>query len=176
MLIPTYIEIKKIENKGYGLFTKKHIPKGKSIIQIRNKIALRPHIKASLNSIQIDDDTYIDADSQQTWQYINHSCNPNARLDLETLSFIALKHLSAGEEITYHYCTTEFDLAAKNEEFKCMCGSTNCLGIISGFKHLSNEQKKDLVSLLIPYTLRKLKLTSDTIEVYPGKPKYHVTK
>jgi len=176
MFIPSHIEIKQIAGKGKGLIVNRSFEQGHSVLEMGSKIALRPHVKASLNSIQIDDDTYIDVDEQQTWQYINHSCLPNTRLDLDTLSFITLKDIFAGEEITYHYCTTEFDLAAKHEEFNCKCGSFNCLKVIKGFKHLSKTQKEELSSLLIPYTLRKLKLGSDKIEIYPGKPKYDVSK
>jgi SET domain-containing protein len=176
MLIPKYVEIKETNGKGKGLFSKKLFKKNQTILQLNGKIALRPHINASLHSIQIDDDTYIDVDKQQTWQYINHSCFPNTRLDLDTLSFITIRDIRIGDEITYHYCTTEFDLAAKNEEFHCKCGFTNCLKIIKGFKHLTKEQKEELASLLIPYTSRKLKLKSDKIEIYPGKPKYKISK
>jgi len=176
LFIPNHIEIKQIDGKGKGLFVTRSFGQGQPVLKMGGKIALRPHVKASLNSIQIDDDTYIDVDKQQTWQYINHSCLPNTRLDLDTLSFITLKDILAGEEITYHYCTTEFDLAAKNEEFDCKCGSFNCLKIIKGFKHLSKKQKEELASLLIPYTLRKLKLGSNSIEIYPGKPKYQISK
>ncbi len=176
MFVPNHIEIKQVDGKGKGLFVNRPFRKEQSILQMNKRISLRPHINASLNSIQIDDDTYIDVDKRQTWQYINHSCSPNTRLDLDTLSFIASKDVLAGEEITYHYCTTEFDLAAKNEEFYCKCGSRNCLKVIKGFKYLSKEQKEGLATLLIPYTLRKLKLNSDKIEIYPGKPKYQISK
>lgn len=174
MFIPSHTEIRDTNGKGKGIFTKKSFNTGQPIIKLKGRISLRPHINASLNSIQIDDDTYIDADEQQAWQYVNHSCLPNTRLDLDNLCFMALHNISIGDEITYNYCTTEFDLATKNEEFKCRCGSANCLKIIKGFKHLSQKQKENLMPLLIPYTQRKLKLMSEKIEVYPGKPKYVV--
>jgi SET domain-containing protein len=174
MFIPINIEIKETNGKGKGLFAKSPFRKGQQILKMRCNIALRPHVEASLNSIQIDDDTYIDVDKQQIWQYVNHSCFPNTRLDLNTLSFITIKNIVVGDEITYHYCTTEFDLVAKNEAFECKCGFINCLKIIKGFKYLTKEQKENLCPLLIPYTLRKLKLASNNIEIYPGKPKYRV--
>ena len=170
------IEIKNADNKGKGLFLKNSFRKNECIINLTGQLSLKPHVRASLNSIQIDDDTYIDVSEQQDWQYINHSCSPNTKLDLDILGFVALRDVDSGEEITFHYCTTEFDLLSKNEDFYCKCGSTNCLEIIKGFNHLTQNQKQDLKPILIPYLQRKLKLGSNKIEIYPGKPKYTVTK
>lgn len=175
MLVPSNVKILKTQEKGKGLFAKKSIRKNQQILKISQNLSLRPHVKSSLNSIQIDDDTYIDVDKQDTWQYINHSCSPNSRIDLDSLSFVAINNISEDQEITFHYCTTEFDLAAKNEDFPCKCNSKNCLKRIKGFKHLTKNQKQSLTSILIPYTLRKLKLNSNKIEILPGTPKYGVT-
>lgn len=174
MSTPTNVKIRKTQEKGKGLFTKNPIKKNQQILKISQNLSLRPHIKSSLNSIQIDDDTYIDVDRQDIWQYINHSCSPNSRIDLDSISFVAIRDIPTDEEITFHYCTTEFDLAAKNEDFPCKCNSKNCLKRIKGFKHLTKNQKQSLTSILIPYTLRKLKLNSNKIEILPGKPKYDV--
>ncbi|WP_268543591.1 SET domain-containing protein-lysine N-methyltransferase [Candidatus Nitrosotenuis cloacae] len=174
MSISSSVKISRTQEKGKGLFAKTPIRKNQQILKISRNLSLRPHIESSLNSIQIDDDTYIDVDKQDTWQYINHSCSPNSMLDLDSLSFVAISNISVGEEITFHYCTTEFDLAAKNEDFLCKCNSTNCLKRIKGFNHLTKSQKQSLIQILIPYTLRKLKLGSNKIEILPGKPKYDV--
>ncbi|HET8793430.1 MAG TPA: SET domain-containing protein, partial [Nitrososphaeraceae archaeon] len=168
----TSFEIKNTSNKGKGLFLKNPVRANECVINLTGKLSLKPHVNASLNSIQIDDDTYIDVDEQQDWQYINHSCSPNMKLDLDIMGFVAIRDIDLGEEITFHYCTTEFDLLSKNEDFCCRCGSTSCLEIIKGFSHLTQNQKQDLKPILISYLQRKLKLGSNKIEIYPGKPKY----
>lgn len=174
MFIPVHVRIMKTKEKGRGLFAKKPIKKDQKILKINGNISLRPHITSSLYSIQIDDDTYLDGGKRQPlWQYINHSCSPNAKIDLDSLSFMSIKNIDMGDEITFHYCTTEFDLAAKNEDFICKCNSLNCLKTIKGFNNLTKNQKQSLSAILIPYTLRKLKLNSDKIEVFPGNPSYH---
>lgn len=69
------------------------------------------------------------------WRFLNHSCAPNARL--RGLELVALRAIAAGEEITFDYNCTEYDMA---EPFVCRCG--HCKGeLIRGFKHLSPAEQ-----------------------------------
>jgi hypothetical protein len=67
---------------------------------------------------------------------LNHSCDPNVRLDTCRMLVVAEREIAPGEEITYFYPSTEWDMA---EPFECRCGSRNCLGVVRGAKHLSPE-------------------------------------
>lgn len=44
---------------------------------------------------------------EKVLNYVNHSCNPNSRLDIRRLCLIAIRSISAGEEITCDYTKTE---------------------------------------------------------------------
>ncbi|HMO33886.1 MAG TPA: SET domain-containing protein-lysine N-methyltransferase [Lacibacter sp.] len=62
-------------------------------------------------------------------QYINHSCDPNAFFNTTTGELVALRTIREGDEITFFYPSTEWDMS---EPFACRCGSANCLQQISG--------------------------------------------
>jgi hypothetical protein len=69
-------------------------------------------------------------------QYINHSCRPNVFFDLDAMQVVCVRPVKAGDELTYFYPATEWDMA---QPFDCRCGETNCLGTIQGARHLPKE-------------------------------------
>ncbi|KAH9220713.1 hypothetical protein DL95DRAFT_289178 [Leptodontidium sp. 2 PMI_412] len=72
--------------------------------------------------------------------YINHSCEPSLTFDLapDSLSILAgPKGLKPGDELTFFYPSTEWDMA---QGFDCFCGSETCRGFISGAKNMRKEQ------------------------------------
>lgn len=84
--------------------------------------------------------------------FINHSCSPNAFLDLSTLELRALRDLDEGEEVSLNYCATEEELCAP---FECDCGSPDCYGTVRGFRFLSQAQQEALGPLASPWLRRK---------------------
>lgn len=64
---------------------------------------------------------------------LNHSCDPNVRLDIDRMEVVAERDVGPGEELTYFYPSTEWDMA---EPFECGCGSSRCLGWIRGAGHV----------------------------------------
>ena len=69
-------------------------------------------------------------------QYINHSCDPNVFFDTYSMQVVALKHIDQGDEMTFFYPSTEWDMA---QPFTCYCGSDKCLGQIQGAAHIDRE-------------------------------------
>lgn len=65
-----------------------------------------------------------------TARYINHSCDPNCRVDTttETIWIVALRDIQAGEELSFNY---GYD-AREYEKFPCHCGAKTCCGYILG--------------------------------------------
>lgn len=82
-------------------------------------------------------------------QYINHSCEPNVFFDTASMELVCLRPLQPGDELTFFYPSTEWDMA---QPFVCNCGSAGCLQLINGASHLS------------PETLAKYKLTDFIIK------------
>lgn len=66
-------------------------------------------------------------------QYINHSCDPNVFFDTHSMQVVALKNIQQGDEMTFFYPSTEWDMA---QPFSCFCGSAKCLGEIKGASHI----------------------------------------
>lgn len=155
IFVPVHLEIKKSGCDGKGIFVKKHIKKGQAVISLAQSGIILPNANAGNKAIQIDDDLYLDP-KRHVWGFLNHSCEPNTVFDSEKFQIFAIRDITVGEEITYHYCTTEFDLLAKNEHFSCLCGSKNCIGTVFGFKHLSQELKVKLKPYLANYLKKKL--------------------
>ncbi len=83
------------------------------------------------------------------WRYLDHACEPTTRIvDREV---IAVRDIAAGEGVTFHYCTTEYDMAAP---FACRCGSPRCLRVIRGARHLTPAQRRRLEAWLPDYLSR----------------------
>jgi uncharacterized protein len=60
--------------------------------------------------------------------YINHSCEPNAFMKVlyDHILFIAMRDITAGEEITIDYYST-----LHSDTKRCTCGAHSCRGTIN---------------------------------------------
>ena len=169
-------------NKGFGVFAEEDIEPGEFVCEYignvitkneaEKKIHLN-HMKQKPNYIlQLKEEypnvvvsTYIDSEIYGNFaRFINHSCEPN--LDFEIIrinsfiphcAFFAKKFIKAGEEITFSYIGTNYEIKKddyneikKSEDEKennkientiinektsfsykkCFCGSKNCKGFI----------------------------------------------
>ena len=72
-------------------------------------------------------------------KYINHSCNPNSFFDVDSMNLIALKNIKIGEELTFFYPSTEWEMV---QPFDCFCQSENCLGRIEGASKIEIDKLK----------------------------------
>ena len=84
-------------------------------------------------TVQVDTDKHIMLQPEHL-QYINHSCDPNVFFDTHSMEIVALKNIAEGDEMTFFYPSTEWDMA---QPFNCHCGSRNCLGEIKGASHIA---------------------------------------
>ena len=71
--------------------------------------------------------------------YVDHSCEPNAIVAIESRQLLALRAIAPGEPITFFYPGTEVEMA---QPFRCTCGSRHCLGEIAGAFYLSADQMR----------------------------------
>jgi len=51
-----------------------------------------------------------------------------------TMEIRAARDIAADEDLNFFYPSTEWDMSSP---FVCLCGSSNCLRIMAGAKHLS---------------------------------------
>ena len=69
-------------------------------------------------------------------QYTNHSCAPNIFFDTTMMQVIALKAIKPGDELTFFYPSTEWDMA---QPFACHCGESRCLRYINGAAYMAPD-------------------------------------
>jgi SET domain-containing protein len=136
------------KEKGKGLFAEKEFKKGEAIIKIKGKVIDHP----TRTSIQIDTDKHLEWEEIPQIGFLNHSCSPNCYIDTKTLKLVALRDIAQGEEITFNYNSTEWEMSFP---FMCLCGSKNCYKKIRGYKFLTKKQKQDLRDIRSPF-LKKL--------------------
>ena len=81
--------------------------------------------------IQIGPDLFIGPTSEDerdgSMIFSNHSCEPNIGVKGQIV-FVALRDISAAEELTHDWATTDDD----DYELECTCGSAHCRRVITG--------------------------------------------
>lgn len=96
--------------------------------------------------------------------FINHSCDPNAAIIIgrqagrqagRTILLVAIRDISADEEIAYDYSLLMID---DDWEMACQCGSPNCRKRVREFKYLPDEVQEHYVALgIVPdYVMKRL--------------------
>lgn len=148
-----------------GVFAKKDIVEESIIFYLKGTISDRP----TRYTIQVGPREHLNLPASRKandeldycWQYLNHSCEPNAYMNSAQSTFRALRNIAAGEQITFNYLTTESEMAVP---FSCVCGSSNCFGFIRGRNFLTRAQadtlsravgEENVVTLFMP-AVRKL--------------------
>lgn len=97
--------------------------------------AARVQSEPTYLTVQVDVDKHILLHPEHL-QYINHSCDPNVFFDTHLMEIVALKQIAEGDEMTFFYPSTEWDMV---QPFKCHCGTSRCLGEIRGAAHIAPE-------------------------------------
>jgi SET domain len=152
---PRYVAVAQ-DGGQYRLQALVSIPAGQTILAIDGVVTDRP----SRGSIQIDDLAHVEVPGGQDlettmdrhpWRFLNHCCVPNAAIDGRTL--IAVTAIAAGEQVTFDYNTTEYEMASP---FACACGAPACLGEIRGFRFLTAAQRQQRLARLAPHLRRRL--------------------
>jgi len=125
---------------------------GVPVISISGEVTSRP----TRYSIQIGRSRHIDIPGAAAlspsrlralypWRFLNHSCRPNAVL--RGREFVALRPIEPGDEVTFDYNTTEYEMA---EPFTCECGA--CDGrLVGGFVRLSPAERTRLAPFVAPH-------------------------
>ncbi|KAF2804638.1 uncharacterized protein BDZ99DRAFT_467323 [Mytilinidion resinicola] len=89
-------------------------------------------------SVQAGPDLHIELNSDLV--YINHSCEPTLIFDMARWEVRVNPALSGGlqpgMELTFFYPSTEWHMA---QPFKCLCGTAQCLGTVSGARDLGGK-------------------------------------
>lgn len=119
---------------GKGLFAKQNIKKGEIVFIMKGKMIKmtarnKDEILALPNIVGVDKDTWIDP--IEPYVFINHCCDPTTSVR-GRVTFVALKNIRKGEEVTFDYSISE----DTSWSMKCACGAKDCRKIIRGTRHL----------------------------------------
>lgn len=125
-----FVEIKKSDKHGNGLFALKDFRKGEILYSLKKgRIVKRNEIQ----NLSEAEKRHLDQTGENEYEvieppgcYINHSCEPNVE-EKNRIGY-ALRNIKKGEEITIDYDKIAF----LEEPFNCRCGSKNCRRIIRG--------------------------------------------
>ena len=117
----------KTENKFRSLITKQAYTKGEIICEIPTE---KLFDKANRYTVQIDRDRHTEVGKLSA---LNHSCDPNVILDTERLIMLARRDIEKGEELSFFYPSTEWEMDAP---FICLCGASNCIHVVAGARFL----------------------------------------
>jgi hypothetical protein len=132
------IEVVEIDGKGKGLVTTKSISKGEIVSISGGRIMRLSEWSKLIEEKGYDDHAYqvseefvlspLDPKNPGADWSMNHCCHPNVGV-VGQITFVALRDIEAGEELTYDYCTTETN---KDYSFNVVCEKKNCRGKITG--------------------------------------------
>jgi uncharacterized protein len=116
---------------GFGLFAMQDFAAGtrvRSINVVREVTAQRPLVpdEDADHCMRILDRAFLIGEPDC---YVNHCCDPNAfkRFRNEVIDIVAMRDISAGDEITYDYMIN----TATGNAWRCDCGSKKCRGSTS---------------------------------------------
>jgi len=115
------------ENKFRTLTTKQAYNKGDVICAMPSENIMD---KPNRFTVQIAKDKHTHVGKLAA---LNHSCDPNVILDTENMLMIARRDIEKGEELSFFYPATEWEMQAP---FICLCGSTNCIQVVAGARFL----------------------------------------
>jgi len=115
------------ENKFRTLITKQTYKKGEVICSMPNENIVD---KPTRFTVQIAKDKHTHVGKLAA---LNHSCDPNVILETEHMLMIARRNIEKGEELSFFYPSTEWEMAAP---FICLCGATNCIHVVAGARFL----------------------------------------
>lgn len=118
-----------VRGKGLGLFAVEPIKKGEFVVEyVGKKIPTSSVYGLSTRYLfEIDDEVTIDGSTRQNIaRYINHSCKPNAEVEIENgrINIYAKRNIKSGEELGYDYGEEYFDEFIKPHGCKCASCTT----------------------------------------------------
>lgn len=158
-------EVRESPIHGRGLFAKASIQKGEVVLikggHIVDRETLRREVTPVLGpvEIQIGEDHFIapvtNEERELSMLYSNHSCDPNLGMRGE-ITFVAMRDIQTGEEITHDWCTTDDD----DYSVECNCRSSKCRGTLTGKDWQRPELQKRYAGYFSAYLAAKIKARS----------------
>lgn len=137
--------------RGRGVFAYRYIAAGE-VLELQNeswKLCPKEIITDLPRRLQVlccedeyDEQSVIcptDFENPPLSHLVNHSCDPNMASTDNYDTVVALRHIKAGDEITFDYATFNVGIDA----FACACGAECCRRVITGkdWAHAELQEK-----------------------------------
>ncbi|KAJ5819815.1 Histone-lysine N-methyltransferase (Ash1) [Penicillium riverlandense] len=182
------VEVIKTPDRGYGVRSNRSFEPNQIIVEYTGEIITQfecerrmrnvyknnevgrplfdrgPVADASLQCYYLmyfDQNMIIDATRGSIARFVNHSCEPNCRMEKWTVAgkprmalFAGDHGIMTGEELSYDY---NFDPYSNKNVQQCRCGASNCRGILG-----PRPKDKDRVKELADKPLKKAKKVAGT--------------
>jgi SET domain-containing protein len=150
------VEVTTTKVRGRGVFAQRRIGEGEAILRFSGRLVSRWEVKNPNAALQLDEDLFLESDGAID-ECLNHSCSPNCSIDFDRLMLVACRDIDQGEELTFNYNTSEYDLEDQRCAFICLCGSDKCIGHVKGFGYLASSRKEEIAPNVSPFLKRKWK-------------------
>lgn len=143
---------------GYrGVFAKTRIFSGELIAVWGGDILGAPLVHAmppeqKRLALQVDEELYLVSSKEGPADWINHCCTPNAGMSGQ-ISLVALRDISAGEEVCFDYAMTD---GSPYDEFECRCGALNCRRRVTGEDWRRWDLQSSYQEFFSPYLKRRI--------------------
>lgn len=132
------------QGKGFGLRACRTFEPGQIVLEYTGEIITEEKSEERVKNVYKDAKSYylmsfhkgfiIDATRGSIARFVNHSCEPNCRIEKWVVAgkprmalFVGDQGVCTGEELSYDY---NFEAFSVEKELACMCGSEKCRGTL----------------------------------------------
>ncbi|PIG83659.1 histone-lysine N-methyltransferase (Ash1) [Aspergillus arachidicola] len=151
------VEVIKTEDRGYGVRSNRTFEPNQVIVEYTGEIITQAECEKRMRTIYKNNECYylmyfdqnmiIDATRGSIARFVNHSCEPNCRMEKWTVAgkprmalFAGDRGIMTGDELTYDY---NFDPYSQKNVQQCRCGSDRCRGILGPRPREKEQRSKE---------------------------------
>ncbi|RHZ70508.1 hypothetical protein CDV55_101453 [Aspergillus turcosus] len=155
------VEVIKTADRGYGVRSNRTFEPNQIIVEYTGEIITQAECEKRMRTIYKNNECYylmyfdqnmiIDATRGSIARFVNHSCEPNCRMEKWTVAgkprmalFAGDHGIMTGEELTYDY---NFDPYSQKNVQQCRCGASNCRGILGPRPREKDQRSKESKSI-----------------------------
>ncbi|ODM18449.1 hypothetical protein SI65_06320 [Aspergillus cristatus] len=151
------VEVIKTSDRGYGVRSNRTFEANQIIVEYTGEIITQSECEKRMRTtykknecyylMYFDQNMIIDATRGSIARFVNHSCEPNCRMEKWTVAgkprmalFAGDRGIMTGEELTYDY---NFDPYSQKNVQQCRCGSANCRGVLGPRPREKEQRSKE---------------------------------
>lgn len=142
------MEVRVSETAGRGVFATRAIPRGTVLCQCTGSLRTTAELRPDMYAMMVGEDLWLTSPGENVDDYFNHSCEPNVGFPTGEAAFIALRDITAGEELCWDYSTS---MTEAGWAMPCMCGTPTCRGTIRSFQELPAGERRRLLPWSLAY-------------------------